>query len=157
VLFSRSTDHGVTFSRPEKVTPVEVGTASFTDLAVGPDGAVYLTFITYPSSSRPTWDIWLSKSTDQGRSFGPARHVDTITAFDSDQFSQNGFVDCGDGPFACELVLAGGRRVPLGTFSLRAYQTGWGRTIPVSLHEVARVELRDLGHGRTFQARPRSA
>jgi hypothetical protein len=101
VLFSRSTDHGLTFSRPVRVTPVELGTASFADLAVGPDGAVYLTFLTYPSSARPTWDIWLSKSTDQGQSFGPARHVDTITAFDSDQFSQNGFVDCGDGPFAC--------------------------------------------------------
>jgi hypothetical protein len=101
VLFSRSTDHGLTFSRPERVTPVELGTASFADLAVGPDGAVYLTYLTYPSSARPSWDIWLSKSTDQGQSFGPARHVDTITAFDSDQFSQNGFVDCGDGPFAC--------------------------------------------------------
>jgi hypothetical protein len=101
VLFSRSTDHGQSFSRPVRVTPVEHGTASFADLAVGPDGAVYLTFLTYPSAARPTWDIWLSKSTDQGQSFGPARHVDTITAFDSDQFSQNGFVDCGDGPFAC--------------------------------------------------------
>jgi hypothetical protein len=101
VLFSRSTDHGLSFSRPVRVTPVELGTASFADLAVGPDGAVYLTYLTYPSSARPTWDIWLSKSTDQGRSFGPVRHVDTITAFDSDQFSQNGFVDCGDGPFAC--------------------------------------------------------
>src|SRR6266508_2113392 len=103
VLFSRSTDHGLTFSRPVRVTPVERGTAYFADLAVGPDGAVYLTFLTYPSAARPTWDIWLSKSTDQGRSFGPARHVDTITAFDSDQFSQNGFVDCGDGPFACPI------------------------------------------------------
>jgi hypothetical protein len=101
VLFSRSTDHGLTFSRPVRVTPVELGTASFADLAVGPDGAVYLTYLTYPSAARPTWDIWLSKSTDQGQSFGPARHVDTITAFDSDQFSGNGFVDCGDGPFAC--------------------------------------------------------
>jgi hypothetical protein len=101
VLFSRSTDHGLSFSRPVRVTPVELGTASFADLAVGPDGSVYLTFLTYPSSARPSWDIWLSRSTDQGRSFGPARHVDTITAFDSDQFSQNGFVDCGDGPFAC--------------------------------------------------------
>jgi len=101
VLFSRSTDHGLGFSRPVRVTPVSLGTASFADLAVGPDGAVYLTFLTYPSSARPTWDIWLSKSTDEGQSFGPARHVDTITAFDSDQFSGNGFVDCGDGPFAC--------------------------------------------------------
>jgi hypothetical protein len=101
VLFSRSTDHGISFSRPVRISPVELGTASFGDLAVGPDGVVYLTFLTYPSSSRPTWDIWLSKSTDQGESFDDAVHVDTIQAFDSVQFAGNGFVDCGDGPFAC--------------------------------------------------------
>jgi hypothetical protein len=58
----------------------------------------------------------------------------------------------GTGPFACDLVLTSGRRVSLGSFDLQRYQTGWGRTIPVHLDEVARVELRDLGHGRTFQA-----
>jgi hypothetical protein len=101
VLFSRSTNHGLSFSRPVRVTPVSLGTASFTDVAVGPDGAVYLTFLTYPSSSRPTWDIWLSKSTNAGVSWGAASHVATIVAFDSNQFSGNGSVDCGDGPFAC--------------------------------------------------------
>src|SRR5437899_8350244 len=48
VLFSRSTDYGLTFSKPTRVMPVALGTASFADLAVGPDGAVYLTFLTYP-------------------------------------------------------------------------------------------------------------
>src|SRR5438093_9096507 len=43
VLFSRSTDHGLTFSAPIRVTPVSSG-ASFADLAVGPDGDVYLPF-----------------------------------------------------------------------------------------------------------------
>jgi hypothetical protein len=103
VLFSRSTDHGLSYSRPVRVTPVALGTASFTDLAVGPDGAVYLTYITYPSQARPTADIWLQKSTNGGVSFGPARNVASITRFDSDQFSgTTGTVDCGDGPFACE-------------------------------------------------------
>jgi len=101
VLFSRSTDHGLSFSRPVKVTPKEPGTGSFADLAVGPNGAVYLTYLTYPSSSRPTWDIWLLKSTNGGVSWTAPAHVDTIQSFDSDQFSGNGFVDCGDGPFAC--------------------------------------------------------
>ena len=105
VLFSRSTDHGLTFSRPVRVTPVALGTASFADLAVGPDGTVYLVFVTYPSSSNPTSDIWLSKSTDGGASFGPASHVATITLFDSTQFSGNGATDCGDGPFACPSGL----------------------------------------------------
>jgi hypothetical protein len=103
VLFSRSTDHGLSFSRPVRVTPVELGTASFADLAVGPDGAVYLTYITYPSQGRRTSDIWLQKSTNGGVSFGPAQRVASITRFDSDQFSgTTGTVDCGDGPFACE-------------------------------------------------------
>ena len=105
VLFSRSTDHGLTFSSPIRVTPVALGTASFADLAVGPDGAVYLAFLTYPSSSNPSSDVWVSKSTNGGASFGPAAHVATIKLFDSSQFSGNGATDCGDGPFACPSGL----------------------------------------------------
>jgi hypothetical protein len=105
VLFARSTDHGMTFSRPIRVTPVALGTASFADLAVGPDGTVYLAFLTYPSASNPHSDVWLSKSTDGGASFGPTAHVATIELFDSSQFSGNGATDCGDGPFACPSGL----------------------------------------------------
>jgi hypothetical protein len=105
VLFSRSTDHGLTFSRPIRVTPVSLGTASFADLAVGPDGAVYLTFLTYASSSNPSTDVWLSKSTDGGASFGPSAHVASIALFDSREFSGNGATDCGDGPYACPSGL----------------------------------------------------
>jgi hypothetical protein len=102
VLFSRSTNQGLSFSPAVRVTPVELGTASFADLGVGPDGAVYLTYITYPSQGRRTSDIWLQKSMNGGVSFGPARRVASITRFDSDQFSGGiGAVDCGDGPFAC--------------------------------------------------------
>jgi hypothetical protein len=96
----------LTYSRPVKVTPKERGTASFTDLAVGPDGTVwltYLTYLTYESPSRPTADVWLLKSTNAGVSFGPPTHVASITRFDSVQFSgTTGTVDCGDGPLACE-------------------------------------------------------
>jgi hypothetical protein len=105
VLFSRSTDHGLTYSRPVRVTPVSLGTGSFADLAVGPDGAVYLTFLTYPSSSNPSTDVWLLKSTDGGASFGPPAHVASIALFDSSEFSGNGATDCGDGPFACPSGL----------------------------------------------------
>jgi len=103
VLFARSTDHGLSYSRPFKVTPNEHGTASFTDLAVGPDGAVYLTYLTYPSSSRPTADVWLLRSDDGGVSFGAPSQVASIELFDSNQFAgATGTVDCGDGPFICE-------------------------------------------------------
>jgi hypothetical protein len=103
VLFARSTDGGDSFSRPFRVTPQEKGTASFADLAVGPDGTVYLTYLTYPSSARPTADVWLLASTDGGVSFGKPIHVSSIELFDSNQFAgTTGTVDCGDGPFACE-------------------------------------------------------
>lgn len=103
VLFSRSTDGGHTYSRPIRVTPVERGSASFADLAVGPDGTVWLTFLTYPSRSRPTADVWLQASTDGGASFGAPEHVSSIELFDSNQFAgATGTYDCGDGPFRCE-------------------------------------------------------
>ena len=106
VLFSRSTDGGDSFSKPFRVTPQEHGTASFADLAAGPEGNVYLTYLTYESPSRPTADVWLLVSTDGGGSFGSPIHVASITRFDSDQFSgATGTVDCGDGPFACESGL----------------------------------------------------
>jgi hypothetical protein len=70
VLFSRSTDHGVTFPKPAKVSPVAHGTASFAHLAVGPDSAVYVSYITYPSSSNPSTNLWAAKSTAGGLTFG---------------------------------------------------------------------------------------
>jgi hypothetical protein len=101
VLVSRSTDHGLTFSQPVRATPIALGTASFADVAVGPDGAVYVTFLEYPSTSDPNTDVWIVKSTDGGASFGPPAHVASIVQFDSSQYSGNGASDCGDGPFAC--------------------------------------------------------
>ena len=103
VLFARSTDGGDSFAKPFRVTPQEQGTASFADLAVGPDGTVYLTYLTYPSSARPTADVWLLSSTDGGVSFGDPVNVASVELFDSNQFAgATGTVDCGDGPFACE-------------------------------------------------------
>src|SRR5919199_5586727 len=101
VLVSRSTDHGLTFSHPVRIAEAALGTASFADIAVGPDGAVYVSFIQYPSTSDPSTGIWLAKSTDGGASFGPAVLVASIVQFDSGQYSGNGASDCGDGPFAC--------------------------------------------------------
>src|SRR5439155_17842233 len=43
IRFSRSTDHGSTFSEPVTVDP-QADFQQFADLAVGPDGAVYVAF-----------------------------------------------------------------------------------------------------------------
>jgi hypothetical protein len=104
VLFSRSTDHGASFSSPIKVEAGS-GAASYADLAVGPDGAVYLTFRTYPVGGQTTNAIWLAKSRDGGTTFAPPVLISTFTPFESTQFSGNGAPDCGDGPFACPSGL----------------------------------------------------
>jgi hypothetical protein len=132
VLFARSTDHGLTFSRPVRVTPVAHGTASFADLAVGPDGAVYLAFLTYPSSSNPSADVWLSKSTDGGASFGAAAHVASIVLTDSNQFSGNGAESCGDGPFACPTGLTFSRffSAPAVAADASGVHVVWGGELP---------------------------
>ena len=101
ILFSRSTDHGQTFSRPIRVTP-GLAQEQFADLAVGPDGAVYLTLRTYAAQGPTMNAIWLVKSIDGGASWSDPQLVAQIRPFDSTQFGGD---DCGDGPFACSTGL----------------------------------------------------
>ena len=98
----RSTDHGETFSEPVTVPPPDGRFPSAADLAVAPDGSVYLTFRTSPTDGqRP---VWLARSTDGGRTFSQPQLVARFPTFDSGQFSGGGgdaFGNCGDGTFAC--------------------------------------------------------
>jgi hypothetical protein len=154
VLVSRSTDGGDSFSRPVRVTPQEHGTASFTDLAVGPDGTVNLTYVTYPSSSRPTADVWLLQSNDGGVSFGAPVHVDSIELFDSNQFAgATGTVDCGDGPFACESGFTFSRF--FSNSAVAADETGvhvvWASELPSGQNKVF---VRNSADGTSFDDDP---
>ncbi len=151
VLFSRSMDHGITYSRPVRVTPVSLGTASFADLAVGPDGAVYLAFLTYPSSSNPNTDVWLVKSTDGGASFGPAAHVASIVVFDSSEFSGNGATDCGDGPFACPSGLTFSRftSAPAVAADASGVHVVWNGELP---NGQSKVFVRNSPNGTSWPA-----
>jgi hypothetical protein len=149
VLFSRSTDHGLTFSRPVRVTPVAHGTASFTDLAVGPDGAVYLTYLTYPSSSNPSADVWLLKSTNGGVSFGAPAHVASIVLSDSTQYSGNGATDCGDGPFACPSGFTFSRffSAPAVAADASGVHMVWGAELPSG---QSKIFARNSPNGTTW-------
>jgi hypothetical protein len=154
VLVSRSTDGGDSFSRPIRVTPQEHGTASFADLAVGPDGSVNLTYVTYPSSSRPTADVWLLRSIDGGVSFGAPVHVDSIELFDSNQFAgATGTVDCGDGPFACESGFTFSRF--FSNSAVAADETGvhvvWASELPSGQNKVF---VRNSADGTSFDDDP---
>ena len=154
VLFTRSTDHGDTFDKPFKVTPKAHGTASFADLAVGPDGTIYLTYVTYPSNSHPTADVWLVSSTDGGMSFGKPVRVDSIELFDSNQFAgSTGTVDCGDGPFACESGFTFSRF--FSNSAVAADETGvhvvWASELASGQNQVF---VRNSADGQTFEDDP---
>jgi hypothetical protein len=97
ILFSRSTDHGQTFSRPIRLTP-GLAEEQFADLDVAPNGNVYLTFRTFTVQGPTQSAIWVLRSTDGGVSWSAPQRIATITPFDSPDFGGN---DCGDGPFRC--------------------------------------------------------
>jgi len=100
VLFSRSTDHGATFSPPVRISP-GLGEESFADLAVGPNGTVYLTYRNFAHQKSTSDTISVERSTDGGQSFSQPQVIAQFQPFDSNQFSGNGFGDCGDGASSC--------------------------------------------------------
>ena len=100
LYFSRSTDHGASFSGPIRLAP-GLAEEQFGDVAVGPDGNVYVTFVTSAIQTPTEAAVWLVRSTDQGLHWSDPVQVAGIDPFDSNEFSGNGFRDCGDGPFSC--------------------------------------------------------
>ena len=141
ILFSRSMDHGMTFSKPVQVSNGLVGNELFTDLAVAPDGTLYLTFRT-TALQGPTFDgIWTMRSTDGGASFSDPALLTRFRAFESSQFSGNGSADCGDGAFACPTGLTFSRFSSLS--ALAADSTG--------VHVVWSAEL-SSGQAKIFVA-----
>ncbi|HZD56127.1 MAG TPA: sialidase family protein [Anaerolineales bacterium] len=104
VLFSRSTDHGATFSKPIKISKA-VANAQGSDIAVAPDGTIYVVWRQFSFVSRGVNDaILFVKSTDGGQHFSDPQTVSAIIPYDrSDRYvSGGGARDCGDGPFLCE-------------------------------------------------------
>jgi hypothetical protein len=104
VLFvSRSTDQARSFSKPVRVTQ-GLGEESFADLAIGPDGAVYVTWRSFVHQKSTSANIWIAKSTDGAQTFSTPRKVASeIDPFDGEAFDPSG--SCGDGPFACASGL----------------------------------------------------
>jgi hypothetical protein len=98
IYVSRSTDHGQTFSPGIRVTQ-GLGEEQFADLAVGPNGNVYLTFRTFDVQGPTQNAVWLARSTDGAVSWSKPRKVSDIVPFDSVDYGPD---SCGDGPFLCE-------------------------------------------------------
>jgi hypothetical protein len=96
ISFSRSTDHGQTFSKPIELSFGK--DVQGCDIAIEHDGDVYVAWGTRDTpSSNTAQGLALARSTDGGASFAPAHQIATFTRY----FPSDGARDCGDGAFIC--------------------------------------------------------
>ncbi len=108
---ARSTDHGATFLPPVAIASYPGGPHD-SDVAIGPDGNVYVTATTMGADGLSS-DVLLSRSTDGGASFSAFTRVTRVQPFNSAQYAgtnaspkssdqaQHNSFPCGDGAFAC--------------------------------------------------------
>jgi hypothetical protein len=105
ILFSRSTDHGATFSAPLKISSGICGNQG-PSIVIGPNGQVDVgweanTGGALGKATGAANGAGFVSSTDFGQTFSNARIVVSYPAFTSGQFSGNGSRECGDAPFDC--------------------------------------------------------
>jgi hypothetical protein len=83
IYFSRSTDHGVTFSNPLNLTPSQKN-VQFPDISVTGNGNVYVTYRQFASKQAHLPDaVQYVKSTDCGKTFSPPQTVVNFTPYDA--------------------------------------------------------------------------
>jgi hypothetical protein len=105
ILFSRSTDHGASFSNPVKISGGICGNQG-PSIAIGPSGRIFVGWEANTGGAFGKAPVALNgaaftSSSDFGQTFSKAQIVVTYTPFVSGQFSGNGARECGDVPFAC--------------------------------------------------------
>ncbi|HEV2347715.1 MAG TPA: sialidase family protein, partial [Actinocrinis sp.] len=105
ILFSRSTDHGATFSAPLKLSSGICGNQG-PSIAIGASGRVFIGWQGNTGGSKQRAPGAISgaafaSSADFGRTFGTAAIVVAYPPFVFEAFAGNGARECGDGPFAC--------------------------------------------------------
>jgi hypothetical protein len=105
ILFSRSTDHGATFSKPVKISGGICGNQG-PSIAIGTGGHVSVAWEGTTGGAKATTPGSVNgaafvASDDFGQTFSQAGLALTYTPFTSEQFSGNGARECGDAPFNC--------------------------------------------------------
>jgi hypothetical protein len=84
IYFSRSTDHGATFSAPVKLS-ASIHDVQFPDISVTGNGHVYVTFREFATKQAHEPDAVLyAKSTDCGRTFAAPHLVTTFEPYDAE-------------------------------------------------------------------------
>jgi hypothetical protein len=105
ILFSRSTDHGQTFSPPLKLSSGICGNQG-PSIAIGAGGHVYVAWegTTGGTNAQAPGSVTgaaFVSSSNSGVTFSKASLATTYTPFTSEEFSGNGARECGDVPFNC--------------------------------------------------------
>lgn len=107
IMFSRSTDGGVTFSKPIGISGKTSGQGC--DIAVEADGDVHVLWRDFAgNASFQTFGVTAVRSGDGGRTFGKIVKVATLDAYNPFDTAR----DCGDGADACPSGFVF-HRVPL--------------------------------------------
>jgi hypothetical protein len=104
IVFSRSTDHGATFSAPMKISSVCNNQGP--NIAIGPSGQVYVSWFANTGGTKSRGSNFSEgaafvSSNDFGQTFSMATIAVPFTPFVSNQFSGNGARQCGDAPSNC--------------------------------------------------------
>jgi hypothetical protein len=105
IMFSRSTDHGATFSAPLKISSGICGNQG-PSIVVGPSGHVEIAWEAntggaFAKATGAVNGAGFVSSADFGQTFSKAQIVVNYTPFVSSQFAGNGARECGDAPFNC--------------------------------------------------------
>lgn len=100
IVVARSIDHGQTFLDS---APITSGTGTYTSLAVGPDGTVYLAYVAEFAPLPSGLQIMVARSTDHGQTFS----TPTVGASIVDGQTFLTAMGCGDGPAACHPDYTG--------------------------------------------------
>ena len=117
VYFSRSTDHGTTWSSPQKLSQT-VHDIQFPDIAVTGDGHVYVTFRQFRSQlGQSDQDaVMYVKSVNCGQTFTSAQMITSFEPYDPTDLFVDGSrtTECGDFGEACQsgyTFMRGGTQV----------------------------------------------
>ncbi|MDP9241125.1 MAG: glycoside hydrolase [Actinomycetota bacterium] len=99
IYLSRSTDHGVTFSAPMKIS-AGVHDVQFPDISVTRNGHVYVTYRQFEAQGQQLDAVDGVKSADCGQTFSPPKALTTFSAMGVTDLDAGGGRqrDCGDAP-----------------------------------------------------------
>jgi hypothetical protein len=104
ILFSRSADHGVTFSKPLKISK-GAGNVLGADIGVAANGSVYVVWRQFADvASGIDNEVVFVTSSDGGQTFSDPRSIALLDPYDRSDHYLDGQQarDCGHGPFLCE-------------------------------------------------------